>query len=178
MTTLRAEFKDFLPNKPEKFEESLADLVRELNNPMTMPAPASIVPPAKPALELRRILHNMDTLVWESDSDKHDPLRLCLEIMVSSALLAGASDVPGHINRVMGGLLKAKNNDYGNAFASYGSFGVIVRMTDKVVRVINLLDSNTPVMVRESVEDTLNDLIGYAALLYTLVRAEKEGVQG
>ena len=35
-------------------------------------------------------------------------------------------------------LFKKKNKDYGDAFASYGSIGVLVRMGDKISRLVNI----------------------------------------
>ena len=75
----------------------------------------------------------------------------------------------------------AKNNDYagfGDPFANFrefGTFGFLVRMSDKWKRIKNLVgDGREPSVKDESVEDTLLDLATYALLLLCWLRNEKE----
>jgi hypothetical protein len=69
-----------------------------------------------------------------------------------------------------------KANDYSKGSNTYRNFegsirigisvqkGIMLRMQDKFVRLENLLENDTP-KVAESIEDTLMDLINYAAIL-------------
>ena len=61
-------------------------------------------------------------------------------------------------------LFKKKNKDYGDSFADYGTIGVIVRMMDKINRLVSL-EKNGIIMVNdEQIRDTLIDLHNYAAM--------------
>lgn len=71
-------------------------------------------------------------------------------------------------------LFKRKNKDYGDAFAAYGVIGVIVRIGDKINRLININKNQINLVDDESMEDTLIDLHNYAALALILLRENKE----
>jgi ASC-1-like (ASCH) protein len=60
-----------------------------------------------------------------------------------------------------------KNADYGDAFATFGTIGVLVRIQDKMNRAITL-DKNKISLVDESIRDTLIDLHNYAAMALML----------
>ena len=64
-------------------------------------------------------------------------------------------------------LFKRKNNDYGDAFANYGPVGVIVRMGDKINRLMNITKTGVTMVNDEGLRDTLIDLHNYSCLLYT-----------
>lgn len=66
------------------------------------------------------------------------------------------------------GLFKKKNADYGNAFATHGVVGILVRICDKINRLINITRNGCQV-VDERVEDTLMDLHLYAALALLII---------
>lgn len=66
-------------------------------------------------------------------------------------------------------LFKRKNTDYGDAFANYGSVGVIVRMGDKIQRLISVTNSGVNLVNSESIRDTLIDLHNYAAMAIMLI---------
>ena len=70
-------------------------------------------------------------------------------------------------------LFKKKNNDYGDAFANYGSIGVLVRMGDKISRLVNI-DKNKIEIKDEKMRDTLIDLHNYAAMAIMLLDEQKE----
>lgn len=62
-------------------------------------------------------------------------------------------------------LLERKQNDYGtNNISKFGTKGVLVRVSDKVERLINLTWENDKEPNFESVEDTWKDIAGYAIL--------------
>ena len=72
-------------------------------------------------------------------------------------------------------IFKKKNSDYGDAFATYGTIGVIVRIGDKIMRIKSLSSNKTSVnqidnkVMDESIKDTLYDLINYAAMALMLM---------
>jgi len=70
-------------------------------------------------------------------------------------------------------LFKMKNKDYGDAFANYGSIGVLVRMGDKISRLVNI-DKNKIEIKDEKMRDTLIDLHNYAAMAIMLLDEQKE----
>lgn len=61
-------------------------------------------------------------------------------------------------------IFKKKNSDYGDAFADYGSVGVIVRMGDKIRRMSNITSTSITLVEDERLRDTLMDLANYAVM--------------
>jgi len=66
-------------------------------------------------------------------------------------------------------LFKKKNADYGDAFATYGPTGVIMRMQDKLQRYISINKTGINLVDTESLRDTLIDLHNYAAMAIMLL---------
>ena len=66
-------------------------------------------------------------------------------------------------------LFQRKNKDYGDAFASYGPVGVIVRMGDKINRLSSVTKNQVSLVENESIRDTLIDLHNYAAMAIMLM---------
>lgn len=66
-------------------------------------------------------------------------------------------------------LFSRKNQDYGDAFASYGAIGVLVRMGDKIARLQSISSKNITLVDTESLRDTLIDLHNYAAMAIMLI---------
>ena len=66
-------------------------------------------------------------------------------------------------------LFKKKNKDYGDAFAKYGTVGVLIRMEDKLQRSISISNSGINLIDSESMRDTLLDLHNYAAMALMLM---------
>ena len=60
-----------------------------------------------------------------------------------------------------------KNADYGDAFATFGTIGVLVRIEDKIKRCISISSKNVQ-LVDETLRDTLIDLHNYAAMALIL----------
>lgn len=68
-------------------------------------------------------------------------------------------------------LFERKNTDYGNSFVDFELIGIIVRLNDKINRILNLGDADPESMkVDEKIEDTINDLYNYCiiGLMYSL----------
>ena len=66
-------------------------------------------------------------------------------------------------------LFDKKNQDYGDAFATYGPVGVLVRIGDKIQR-LQSIDRNRVALVEdEKIRDTLIDLHNYAAMAIMLL---------
>jgi hypothetical protein len=61
-----------------------------------------------------------------------------------------------------------KNADYGDAFATFGVIGVLVRIEDKIKRCISISSKNVQLVDDESLRDTLIDLHNYAAMALML----------
>lgn len=58
-----------------------------------------------------------------------------------------------------------KQLDYGpNAIKRFGLEGIVIRMSDKMERLINLIELKKDPAIDESIEDTLFDLAGYAVI--------------
>ena len=64
-------------------------------------------------------------------------------------------------------LFARKNADYGDAFATFGIIGVLVRIEDKIKRALNI-QKNQVTLVDETLRDTLLDLHNYAAMALML----------
>ena len=71
-------------------------------------------------------------------------------------------------------LFKRKNADYGDAFATYGTVGVIVRMGDKMQRLISVTNKGVSLVDTESLRETLLDLYNYAAMGVMLIDEQRE----
>ena len=66
-------------------------------------------------------------------------------------------------------LFSRKNVDYGDAFAKYGLVGVIMRIEDKIQRLISINKSGIVLVSDEGLRDTLLDLHNYAAMAIMLL---------
>ena len=66
-------------------------------------------------------------------------------------------------------LFTRKNADYGDAFATYGPVGVIVRMGDKIQRLLSVSKKGVALVDSENLRDTLIDLHNYAAMAVMLI---------
>jgi hypothetical protein len=70
-------------------------------------------------------------------------------------------------------LFTKKNKDYGDAFAEYGTVGVLVRLGDKIKRLQNITRTSVQLVDDESLRDTLIDLHNYAAMAVMLLDENK-----
>lgn len=61
-------------------------------------------------------------------------------------------------------LFEKKNNDYGNSFEDFELIGILVRLNDKINRIIQLLNDSHCSQINESLIDTLNDLYNYGII--------------
>jgi hypothetical protein len=61
-----------------------------------------------------------------------------------------------------------KNADYGDAFATFGTIGVLVRIEDKIKRCISISNKKINLVDDETLRDTLIDLHNYAAMALML----------
>lgn len=66
-------------------------------------------------------------------------------------------------------LFKKKNTDYGDAFATYGPVGVIVRIGDKIQRLSSVTKNGVSLVNDENLKDTLIDLHNYSAMALMLL---------
>ena len=70
-------------------------------------------------------------------------------------------------------LFKRKNKDYGDSFATYGPIGVIVRMQDKISRLVSIQKNGITLVDTESMHDTLIDLHNYSAMAIMLLEENR-----
>lgn len=73
-------------------------------------------------------------------------------------------------------LFRRKNADYGDAFATYGAVGVIVRMGDKISRLSSINTTNITLVNDESIKDTLIDLHNYSAMAIMLLEEREDKI--
>jgi len=66
-------------------------------------------------------------------------------------------------------LFVRKNNDYGDAFAQYGTVGVLMRIQDKLNRFMTVSKHSITMVNDETLRDTLIDLHNYAAMALILL---------
>ena len=66
-------------------------------------------------------------------------------------------------------LFKKKNIDYGDAFATYGTIGVLMRINEKVQRAMSITSNGIILLNNESLRDTLIDLHNYSAMSLMLI---------
>lgn len=66
-------------------------------------------------------------------------------------------------------LFKKKNVDYGDAFATYGTIGVLIRINEKVQRAMSITNNGITLLNNESLRDTLIDLHNYSAMSLMLL---------
>jgi hypothetical protein len=71
-------------------------------------------------------------------------------------------------------LFKRKNKDYGDAFATYGPIGVLVRIGDKINRLQSISNTGIQMVDDESIRDTLIDLHNYAGMAVMLIDEKKD----
>lgn len=83
-------------------------------------------------------------------------------------------------------IIKKKNSDYSTIVDSYSNFrrceqlgicsvetGILVRMTDKLARICNLVNKD-PDVVGESIKDTLQDLSNYSMILASYIEDKQK----
>jgi hypothetical protein len=71
-------------------------------------------------------------------------------------------------------LFERKNKDYGDAFAQYGTIGVLMRIEDKIKRAMNITKNGIQLVNDECIRDTLIDLHNYAAMGIMLLDEEEK----
>jgi len=69
-------------------------------------------------------------------------------------------------------IFEAKNNDYGDSFRESGLVGLIVRMHDKLARILNVSKTQITLVESEQLRDTLIDLANYALLAVMVLDEE------
>ena len=74
-------------------------------------------------------------------------------------------------------LFMKKNTDYGDAFATYGPIGVIMRLGDKINRLVSIDKKGINLVEDEQIRDTLIDLHNYAAMAIMLIDEKEEKKQ-
>ena len=70
-------------------------------------------------------------------------------------------------------LFTRKNADYGDAFAKYGTIGVLMRIEDKIQRALSITNKGINLVQDEGLQDTLLDLHNYAAMALMLLNEKQ-----
>jgi hypothetical protein len=70
-------------------------------------------------------------------------------------------------------LFRKKNIDYGDAFAKYGTIGVLMRIEDKLQRLMSITKNGINLINDEGFRDTLIDLHNYSAMALMLLDEEE-----
>ena len=66
-------------------------------------------------------------------------------------------------------LFERKNQQYGNAFAKYGTVGVMIRMGEKINRFLSVSRLDIELQNEETLRDTLLDLLNYSSMAIMLL---------
>lgn len=105
------------------------------------------------------------------------PETLCSLACAAILRLSGSSEIEVH-EAAAASLFERKNQDYGDAFATYGLVGIIVRLGDKFARFNSLVSSGDPPQVTgESIDDTLVDIYNYCIMALMLLTVHESGLQ-
>ena len=84
---------------------------------------------------------------------------------LNNAIKNGTSvDKVEKIKSEMLSLFKRKNQQYGNAFAKYGTVGVMIRMGEKINRFLSVSRLKIELKDEEMLRDTLLDLLNYSSM--------------
>ena len=70
-------------------------------------------------------------------------------------------------------LFKRKNEQNGNAFAKYGTVGVMIRMGEKINRFLSISCLKIELNDEETLRDTLLDLLNYSSMAILLLDEKK-----
>ena len=72
-------------------------------------------------------------------------------------------------------MLLKKNHDYGSEnLKKFGQYGIMVRLTDKISRLDNLLSGDRAMVKSETIDDTFMDIAGYAIQSLVLFDSESK----
>jgi len=67
-----------------------------------------------------------------------------------------------------------KNADYGCAFSKHGIIGVLIRIEDKIQRLLTITKNSINLVIDEKIRDTLLDLHNYSAMAIMLLDEKTE----
>jgi hypothetical protein len=71
-------------------------------------------------------------------------------------------------------LFRRKNTDYGDAFATYGTIGILVRLGDKIKRLQSISSNKIALVDDEKMRDTLIDLHNYTGMAIMLLDEDND----
>ena len=90
---------------------------------------------------------------------------LCKELELSTSLVRAVA--PVLIQNLI--TLERKQRDYGpHNLTKFGTFGVVVRMGDKMERIVNLSKKSDATTNNEPIADSFLDLANYALIAYVM----------
>jgi hypothetical protein len=107
--------------------------------------------------------------------DYHEMLCFLNKYVINEIIYIMKRDMPGEplskelqpynvFKERMFDLFCQKNHDYGNSFVNFGTIGILIRIVDKLNRLITLQTVTEKKVSDESIRDTLEDLYNYTIL--------------
>lgn len=78
-------------------------------------------------------------------------------------------------------LMKKKNHDYSSVadpfqnFRAFGSYGVLVRLSDKIARLRTFEEKGILMVKDETILDTVQDICNYAIIYYAMCKEKGAG---
>ena len=69
-------------------------------------------------------------------------------------------------------LFLKKNADYGETYKKYGIIGILIRISDKIDRCINIDKNKVHLIKEEGIENELRDLANYSTMALMLKKKE------
>ena len=158
----------------EKYLEALVLIQQPVNPSFTMKSYLEKLSETKIQLLNNLSICNASVIIQDKVKSTQPTIKECLVKLATSSLtilskIKGMS--PQNIITDNTELFEKKNADYGNSFVDFGLIGIIVRLNDKINRILNLGNVEPQIMqVDEKIEDTVNDLYNYCiiGLMYNL----------
>lgn len=140
--------------------------------------------PPQPAVDMMKQYYLV--LCGSARTDKNCLNSLCTSTLVTAMSTARSFELdPVAMVKKLEAVLQAKGEDYTGGRGRWFNFeftaealgisvetSILVRIGDKVSRLMSLADGKDPSVAGEKVEDTIMDLIGYLILLDGYVNAE------
>ena len=115
-----------------------------------------------------------EKIIWEPVNDWHTLTCSTCGCTIASNARTFPSPKPTinepyqKIQKELNHIFKTKNKDYGNTFAKFGVAGILIRLSDKIDRAINITNNQITVN-HESLRDNMLDIANYATLAVMLI---------
>ena len=71
-------------------------------------------------------------------------------------------------------IFKNKNKDYGRAYKDFSTIGLIIRINDKIKRMLNITETGIVLVNDEKLSDTMRDLANYSLIALMELDSKKK----